>query len=703
MSDASAPKSASAPDFIIEDNPEYDQELRIALLIGFHNRRGIQLAGAKAFEPALAEFEAALKACPTFAEGWFHRGLVLKELKRFDQACESFAKAVALTPMFTEAQNALASLAAALGRISSIYIPWLTARSPGVMQRLRHRLRKPFVPLVVEDEQVFETESYLREALSRAPHSPEFATKLAMRLERQRRDKEAEAFFRYALFLEPWNGRAAAALSGLLSNASRTEEAMHVATAAMDAGALDARLPALAYASAMREIEWKFFDKWKRQAVSALRRDARSVAGHAHYIVDDPDLHRRSAEVISQLFEHTSKQPAAAFRKSRQQPITIGYISPDFRDHPVARLIAEVFEIHDRSRFRILGYGLMPDSGSEVGDRIRKAFDSFTDISNLSPRAGAAQIRADGVDILVDLAGNTANGPNSIIARRSAPVQVNYLGYPGTSGSRNMDYIIVDKTVAPASDQQWYTEAFVHMPDCYQANDRKRPVSEKLRQRTDYGFPAESVVFCAFNEPRKLSPEIFGVWMRVLSRVPGSFLWLYAPTELIQQKFIKEAAQRGIGQERLKFAVRLPNPEHLARYHASDLLLDTPVYNGHTTASDALWCGCPVLTIAGRSFPARVGASILMAVGLPELVTTTLREYENLAVRIGRDANFRRDLRRRVETAREGCPLFDTARFVRHLELAFEHMWKVYAADEAPKAFVVPQLPFERTDDGATA
>ncbi|MCA0199570.1 MAG: hypothetical protein LCH56_01870 [Proteobacteria bacterium] len=676
----------------MENNPEYDEELRAALIIGFHARRGIELAANKMLEPALLEFDAALKVCPTFAEAWLYRGLTLRLLKRFDQACDSLENAVVLTPMFAEAQDSLAPLAAALGRISSIYVPWLTARRPNLLRRSYRKLMKHFAPKVVSETQPLETEKALREAFSRAYDSAELATKLALCMQRQRREKEAESFFRYALFLEPWNGNAAAGLCNILNSASRAGEALSVAAEAMKAGCLDARLPAMAYAAAVREVDWTNVKIWREQAAAAFRSDARSVTGHAYFVVDDPELHRRAAETLSQLFEAASPQMPTTFRRSPQRRITIGYISPDFRDHPVARLIAEVFELHDRTRFKVIGYGLMPDAGSEIGDRIRKSFDKFFDVSALSPRACVEAIRADGVDILIDLAGNTANGPNSIIARRAAPVQVNYLGDPGTSANPNADYIIVDETIAPAEHKPWYSEAMVHLPDCYQANDRKRAVSQNMRARTDYGFPADSVVFCAFNEPRKLSPEIFDVWMRILSRVPGSFLWLYAPTDKVAENFKAEAAKRGCDPQRLKFAARLPNPEHLARYHAADLLLDTPTYNGHTTASDALWCGCPVLTILGNAFPARVGASILKAVGLPELVTTTMREYEDLAVRIGLNSEIRRELRRRTENARSMCALFDTPRFVRQLEWAFEHMWTAYLNGEAPAPFAVPSL-----------
>jgi len=247
--------------------------------------------------------------------------------------------------------------------------------------------------------------------------------------------------------------------------------------------------------------------------------------------------------------------------------------------------------------------------------------------------------------------------------------------------------------VVPQEQQPWFNERLVYMPDCYQANDRKREVSAKMRDRTDYGFPADSVVFCAFNDPRKLMPDIFDVWMSILARVPKSFLWLYSPRDEITENLKREAEQRGINAGRLKFAPFAPQEEHLARYHACDLFLDTPIYTGHTTASDALWNGCPLVTIMGNAFPARVGASILRAAGFPELVTSSYADYEDLAVRIGLDDELRCGLRKRIEAVRDTCALFDTPRFTRHLEWAYEHMWDEYVAGRVPQAFEVPSLP----------
>jgi len=679
--------------FTVEDNPEYDDELRLALRIGHHNFSGLKLAATNAMAAAVAEFDAAVKVCPTFAEAWFLRGHALKQMRRNDLAYDSFAEACMTAPMFIEAERELAALAAVLGRAPAILTPWYGIRRPNPLRRIIHKIVNAFSRPTINDAPVEESEAELRRAFAAAPKSAVLADKLAWRLQRQRRVKEAEVFFRYALWLEPWHGRAAAGLGILLANAHRYQDAYDVSVAAMAAGAADDRLSGIAYWAALNVADWTHLEAWQRRAIAALKRDPRSAAFPALYLADDPQLHQRSVSVLARAHDKDRDQTPFVFRETALRPIVLGYISADFRDHPVARLTAELFGLHDRKRFRVLGYGLMNDEGSEIGARIRRSFDQFTDVSAISPRACAARIQADRVDILIDLSGNTAHGPNSIIARRSAPVQVNYLGYPGTSGSRHMDYIIADRTIIPPDNQKWFTEAVVYMPECHQVNDRKRVIGG-LRARKDYGLPAEGVVYCSFNETKKVTPELFDLWMRILTRVAGSVLWLSIKNENIAANLRARASDADVDPARLVYASRLPNHEdHMARYLVSDFFLDTIVYNGHTTTSDALWVGCPGVALLGQSYPTRVAASLLQAVGLSDLVVCTLQEYEDLAVRAGLDAGWRQELRTRAQSARQTSPLFDTPRFVNCLEWAYERMWDIYVEGRAPGTFNVPAMP----------
>jgi predicted O-linked N-acetylglucosamine transferase (SPINDLY family) len=315
--------------------------------------------------------------------------------------------------------------------------------------------------------------------------------------------------------------------------------------------------------------------------------------------------------------------------------------------------------------------------------------EHFEDVRRQSDDQVAALIRESNIDILVDLKGITDSARPGILARRAAPVQVNYLGYPGTMGAPYVDYIIADRIVLPADEQQHYTEKVVYLPDAYQANDDKRRISRNPPTRAQAGLPEDAFVFCDFNTTSKITPPFFDIWMRLLSQVDGSVLWLIDRGPLVQANFRREAVARGVSGDRLVFAPRAAPDEHLARHRLADLFLDTLPYNAHTTCSDALWAGLPVLTCTGNTFAGRVAASLLTAVGLPELVTRSLDEYERLALRIVRDADWRNRLKSKLAENRTTYPLFDTQRMARHIEAAYEEMWRRHRAGEPPAAFAV--------------
>ncbi|MGC2856230.1 hypothetical protein ACM64Y_12225 [Novispirillum sp. DQ9] len=378
--------------------------------------------------------------------------------------------------------------------------------------------------------------------------------------------------------------------------------------------------------------------------------------------------------------------PAAAPRHR----LTIAYLSGDFHDHATAYLVAELFELHDRSRFRVLAGSYGPDDGGAMRRRLVRGVDGFHDIGGLSRDAVAAWMAAEGVDILVDLKGYTQGARLDLLARRMAPIQVAYLGYPGTMGDGPMDYLIGDPVVTPADHQPWYSEHLVILPDCYQVNDRQRPLPAAPADRTACGLPATGFVFGALHAPHKITPELFGLWMRLLGAVPGSCLWLFDPHGAAADTLRRAAAGHGIEPERLVFAGALPLADHLARLRLIDLALDSFPYNGHTTTSDALWMGVPVVTVMGQGFASRVAASLLRAVGMAELVSASMADHEALALTLARQPDRLRALRQRLEAARGTAPLFDTPRFARHLERAYRMMWDRHAAGLPPEGFSVP-------------
>lgn len=441
--------------------------------------------------------------------------------------------------------------------------------------------------------------------------------------------------------------------------------------------------------------DWtKIEDDEKALAAAVLSHRKPLVPFHLLDMDVSPELHLHCARLWAAslrgkpCFEHERPQDPKNKNKLR-----IGYLSADFNSHATALLMADLIECHDRENFEILAYSHGGNDGSDMHKRLLRGFDQFVDLRELDDRDAAQRIFDDGVDILVELKGYTQFARTNIAAHRPAPVQVNFLGYPGTMGADFIDYIIADKIVLPMDQQACYTEKIVHLPDCYQPNDRYRKVAETIPTRAACGLPEQGFVFCCFNHSYKITPHIFDVWMRLLAEVEGSVLWLFDAYPDVRTNLAREAESRGIAAERLVFAPRVATPDHLARQKLADLFLDTLPYNAHTTASEALWMGLPVLTLRGRTFAGRVAASLLLAVGLPELVAETLDDYEVLALALARDPAALAYLKSRLEQNRATAPLFDAPRFARNIESAFRQMWTTWAVGEEPRAFSVAALP----------
>jgi predicted O-linked N-acetylglucosamine transferase (SPINDLY family) len=374
-----------------------------------------------------------------------------------------------------------------------------------------------------------------------------------------------------------------------------------------------------------------------------------------------------------QVFQHHAAPRAGRLR--------VGYLSSDFYDHATAYLMAELVERHDRDRFEVYGYSYGADPGGDMRARLVSAFERFTDIDALAHRDAAARIRADDIDILVDLKGHTHRARPKILAFRPAPVQVNYLGYPGTMGAPFIDYIIADDFIVPRDRQMLFAEKLAYLPDCYQPNDTQRDIAA-TPSRVECGLPAQGFVFCGFNNSFKITPAFFAIWMRLLQQVPGSVLWLLESNALVRRNLTAAAVTAGVDPARLVFAPILPHGQHLARHRVADLFLDTLPCNAHTTASDALWAGLPVLTCVGETFAGRVAGSIVRAAGLPELVTTSPRDYEALALKLAHEPARLNDIRSRLGAGRENLPLFDMAKRTRDLESIYARMAEIWRSGQ---------------------
>lgn len=381
--------------------------------------------------------------------------------------------------------------------------------------------------------------------------------------------------------------------------------------------------------------------------------------------------------------------PALAGAAVAKDRLVVGYLSSDLQRHATAHLMAEFFELHDRERFTVNAYSTAPDDGSDMRRRLVAAFDAFVDCHGMDAAAVARRIAADGVDILVDLKGYTRDAPTRVMACRPAPVQVQWIGYPGTMGAPFIDYVLGDPVVTPETAQPFFDEAIVRLPHCYQVNDRQRPRPDAAPSRAELGLPPHAAVLACFNQPYKIRPQEFGIWMNLLRQMEGAVLWLFRDSGGAEDNLRAEAQARGIDPARLLFAGKVEPATHLARYHHVDVFLDTLPYGAHTTASDALWMGCPVVTQLGDSFAGRVGASLLRAVGLGELVTANAGEYEAVALDLLGDAGRRAAIRRHLWDNALSLPLFDTPAATRAVERAFTVMWEQAVAGCKPEPFSV--------------
>jgi protein O-GlcNAc transferase len=604
-------------------------------------------------DEALAAFDAALTLDPDYAEAQFNRGVALQQQGRLDAAIEAYKQSLRLRPDYIEAATNMGIALQEMG--------WLG-----------------------EAAAAFEHAAKLRPDAA-GPHN-----NLGIALLAGGQAAEAVAAFQRALALKPDYAEAFYNLGNAWRELGKPEGAIAAYGQALRLRPDDAEAFSQLVYQRWRACDWSSFTADRQKLLDLVRQGARvppffllvTDAGPAEQLA----CARRWVEPFARAVVPLPAPPPVP-RERKGERIRIGYLSADFHQHATAHLATELFERHDRARFEVFAYSYGPDDGSPMRRRLDRAFDRFVDIRPLSHAHAAQRIRADEIDILIDLKGHTLNARTATLAARPAPIQVNYLGYPGTMGAAFMDYIIVDRIVAPSEQQPYFTEKLVTLPGCYQPNGRRKSAAAPTRR--ECGLPAEGFVFCCFNNTYKITPQLFDIWIGLLKRVPGSVLWLLESNDLARRNLRREAEQRGVDPVRLVFAPVRPIAEHLARHRHADLFLDTVPCNAHTTASDALWAGLPVLTCAGATFAGRVAASAVTAAGVPELIAPSLAAYEQFALDLALTPARLRDLRERLERNRATEPLFDMATYVRNLETAYARMWERWRAGEPPAAFTI--------------
>jgi protein O-GlcNAc transferase len=637
-----------------------------------HYNRGVALRALGRLDDALASYDRALAARPNHAGSHNNRGIVLQELGRPLEALLCYERSIAISPQDAQAHCNRGMALAALARPEEALGSYERALALKPNYAQAHAQRGH---VLRELRRLDESLASYGQALALEPGYAEAHLNLGILLHQLERVPEGLESMQRALQLRPDHVESHVALGNALMRLHRPEDARdHYARALALAPQRDWLYGNWLHARA-HLCDWRDFAQDLAQLLREIELGRRVILPfYALSLTDAPDRQREAAQTFVNARYPASLSMPALRPRSPDGKVRLGYYSADFHEHATAQLTAGLFEHHDRTRFELTAFSFGPARQDETRQRLAAAFDRFVDVRAESDRNVALLSRQLEIDIAIDLKGFTAEARAGIFAHRAAPVQASYLGYPGTMGASYMDYLIADPMLIPPGSQRGYSEKIAYLPHSYQANDRRRPIAERSFSREELGLPAEGFVFCCFNNSYKITPESFDIWMRILTRTPGSVLWLLTDSAITASNLRMEAAARGVEGARLVFADRLPTAEHLARHRAANLFLDTLPYNAHTTASDALWAGLPVLTRRGESFAGRVAASLLAAVSLPELITTTSEAYETLAIELASKPDRLAEHRGTLDRSRLTMPLFDTELFTRHLEDAYAQM-----------------------------
>jgi predicted O-linked N-acetylglucosamine transferase (SPINDLY family) len=685
------------------------------------SNRGNSLRELKRWNEALESVDRALALQPGHGEALNNRGIILRDLKRLDEALSCFDQALAVQPanpqfrcnrgvVLLDRKNfglALEEFDKALG-VDPGHVPSLYNR--GHALRGLHRLAEAMVGytsvLAVESHHadafasrgdVLRDMGHLAEALQSydralaiAPDNVADLNNRASVLQKLGRHDEALEGYDRALRINPGFIDALYNRGNLLwLKFRRFEQARRdlekAARINPDYDYLEGDLLHLR----MQQADWRGIDEDIAAIISGVREGKRVARPFVFQAICDAPGDLQAASILYAGHRYPPEPVVGTGKKTDPSKIRLGYVCDAFREQATSFLAAGLYERHDKSRFEIFAFDTGWNDGSPLRRRLEAAFGKFIDLSRLTDRDAAERIAAEGIDVLVNLNGYFGQECMGIFAHRPAPIQVNYLGFPATLGAPYMDYILADRIVIPENERQFYTEQVVWLPDTYQVNDSRRPIADAGPSRAESGLPEKGFVFCNFNNIYKLTPAMFAVWMDILRQTEGSVLWLLESNREFPDNLRKEATRLGVAAERLVFAPAAAPADHLARMKLADLFLDSIPYNAHTTASDALWAGLPLLTCRGNSFPGRVAASLLHAIGLPELVTASLEDYQALALRLAGDPGLLAAIRQKLADNRLSTALFDTDRFRRHIESAYTGMWEIAERGESPRGFSV--------------
>ena len=598
------------------------------------------------------DYRALLARNPRVAAAHNNLGMLLDTQARYDEAEQCFRAALAVKPANPEALNNL-----------------------GAVLRQNH--------------QYDEALRCFRQALDLTPDNVEALINLADTLRELRLLDEVQALYVRAQALRPGDFRVHKGLGRLFAERGQPDLAIAALARAAALSPQDLDLRSDLVTQRLTACDWAEFADDEKAIIEGVRAGKPGVNPFLAVSLETTVADQYACAVRYAQTSGFKGIPRAFVPRAADRKVRLGYMSSDFREHPISYLIVEHLSLFDRVRFDVIGYSSGGNDYSSMRRRVEGAVDIFVDLEALSDSAAADRIEEDNIDILVEVSGYTKHSRPRILAFRPAPLQVSFLAFPGTMGTDFIDYLIGDQFVIPRAQQVFYSEKIVYMPASYQVNDSHRKIAEDVATRTALGLPAAAFVFCCFNRSYKITPAFFDIWMRLLRRVPGSVLWLLATNPVATANLRREAETRGVDANRLVFAPRVPLAEHLARHAHADLFLDTLPYGAHTTMSDALWAGLPAVTCASDTFAGRVGGSLLCAVGLPDLVTSTRQDYEDLAFNLATNRTRLDDLRKRLQNGLATTPLFDCARYTRNIESAYERMVRLHDSGRPPEGMTI--------------
>ena len=642
-----------------------------------HYNLGLTLQELNQLDDAVKCYEKALTIKPDYAEAFNNLGVTLKDLDQLDEAVKCYEKALIIKPDYPEAYNNLGNALKNLGRVSKAaecFERMLTIE-PDYAEG-HSNLGNALMVLGQPNAAV---KSYMK-ALAIEPDYAVAHNNLGITLDALGRFEDAEASYKKALTIAPHFAEAQSNLGDLLTTLKRFNEALVSYKSAFNLKPDITFILGKLLHTKMHLCLWDDLSSMLDELQDKINNNEKVVDPFPMLgLIDDPELQRKATKIfVNENFPKSHDLPRIALYPKHKK-IRIGYFSFDFREHPVAALTAELYELHDRKQFEIHAFSYGPDTKDKMNLRIKAGVDHFHDVRTMSHKDVAMLARSLEIDIAVDLGGYTQNARTGIFAMSAAPIQVNYLGYPSTMAADYIDYLIADRTLIPEEKQHHYSEKIAYLPNSFMVNDTKKNLSNRLFTRAEVGLPANGFVFCCFNNHYKITPNIFIGWMRILKAVEGSVLWLTEGNNTAISNLKKEAKKNGVDENRIIFASRLTlREDHLNRIQLADLFIDTLPYNAHATTSDALQVGLPVLTCIGNSFASRVAASLINSVNLPELITNTQEQYESLAMELATHPEKLKTIKKKLNNNLPESPLYDTPLFTQHLESAYSMMYDRY-------------------------